>query len=109
MNLAQGVDLGKVEPYKVDETYPWNGVHSMAVDKCNGAKIAVTHRQSRTAYTLEVRAYNDGIAFRHVVPGEGTRVPDEATAFHLPEASVLWWHNLEESYEAICKRRPSDF
>jgi len=26
---------------------------------------------------------NGGIAFRHLVPGEGTRVPDEATAFHF--------------------------
>jgi alpha-glucosidase len=105
VNLADGVDLGRVDPYKVDETYPWNGVHSRAVDKCNGARIVVTHRRSRTAYTLEVRAYNDGIAFRHVVPGEGTRVPDEATAFRLPEASVLWWHNLEESYEALYQRK----
>ena len=39
VNLADGVDLGRVDPYKVDETYPWNGVHSLAVDKCNGARI----------------------------------------------------------------------
>ena len=104
-NLAEGVEIGKAEPYRVNETYPWNGVKSTAVDNCNGLKIAMTHRQSRTAYTLEVRAYNDGIAFRHVVPGEGTRVPDEATAFRLPGASVLWWHNLEESYEALYQRK----
>jgi alpha-glucosidase len=104
-NLGLGVEIGPAEPYKVHETYPWNGVKSAAVDNCNGLKIAMTHRQSRTAYTLEVRAYNDGIAFRHVVPGEGTRVPDEATAFRLPGASVLWWHNLEESYEALYQRK----
>jgi len=45
-------------------------VHSTAVDHSNGVKIGVTHRRSRTAYTIEVRAYNDGIAFRHIVPGE---------------------------------------
>ena len=105
VNLGDGVGIGKADSYKVDETYPWNGVKSTAVDRCNGVKIAMTHRQCRTAYTLEVRAYNDGIAFRHVVPGEGTRVPDEATAFRLPGESVLWWHNLEESYEAIYQRK----
>jgi hypothetical protein len=104
-NLGMGVEIGKAEPYRVNETYPWNGVKSTAVDNCNGLKIAMTHRQSRTAYTLEVRAYNDGVAFRHVVPGTGTRVPDEATAFRLPGASVLWWHNLEESYEALYQRK----
>ena len=109
VNLAQGVDLGKVEPYKVDETYPWNGVHSMAVDKCNGARIAVTHRQSRTAYTLEVRAYNDGIAFRHVVPGEGTRVPDEATAFRLPGKACCGGTTWKKATRRYTRGRPSDF
>ena len=99
VNLAEGVDLGKTDPYKVDETYAWNGVHSTAVDHCNGVKIAVTHRRSRTAYTLEVRAYNDGIAFRHVVPGEGTRVPDEATVFRVPAGSSVWYTDMESGYE----------
>ena len=99
VNLGDGVEIGKADSYKVNETYPWNGVKSTAVDNCNGVRVAMTHRQSRIAYTLEVRAYNDGIAFRHVVPGEGTRVPDEATAFHPPLASTVWWHDTEESYE----------
>src|SRR5512136_700791 len=83
VNLGETAEIGQIEPYKVNETYAWNGVKSTAVDNCNGAKIAVTHRPSRTAYTLEVRAYNDGIAFRHIVPGEGSRVPDEATEFRF--------------------------
>jgi alpha-glucosidase len=98
-NLAEGVEFGKAESYKVNQTYPWNGAHSTAVDNCNGVKVALIHRQSRTAYTLEIRSYNDGIAFRHVVPGEGLRTPDEATAFRLPEGSTLWYHDLEDHYE----------
>jgi alpha-glucosidase len=104
-NLAEGVEFGKTEPYKVNQTYPWNGAHSTAVDNCNGVKVALTHRQSRTAYTLEIRAYNDGIAFRHVVPGEGARVPDEATRFRLPEGSTLWYHDLEDHYEGTYARK----
>jgi alpha-glucosidase len=105
VNLAEGVEIGAVDSYKVDETYPWYGLKSTAVDNCNGVKVTVTHRQSRTAYTLEARAYNDGIAFRHVVPGEGTRVPDEATEFRLPKMSQIWWHNLDESYENFYQRK----
>jgi alpha-glucosidase len=104
-NLAEGVEFGKAEPYKVNQTYPWNGAHSTAADNCNGVKVALTHRQSRTAYTLEIRAYNDGIAFRHVVPGEGLRVPDEATAFRLPAGSTLWYHDLEDHYEGTYVRK----
>ncbi len=100
VNLAEGADIGKADAYKVNETYPWYGNHSTAVDNCNGVRIAMSHRQSRTAYTLEVRAYNDGIAFRHVVPGEGTRVPDEATMFRIPSGSRIWFHDLEDHYEA---------
>lgn len=105
VNLAEGVELGKLDRYQVNESYPWYGVHSTAVDHCNGVKIAVTHGASRTAYTLEIRAYNDGIAFRHVAPGEGTRVPDEATAFRLPSGSTLWIHDLEDHYEAQHARK----
>jgi alpha-glucosidase len=106
VNLANGVDLGKTDPYKVNETYPWNGVHSTAVDSCNGARIAITHRPSHTAYTLDIRAYNDGIAFRHVVPGEGARVPDEATVFQLPSGSTLWYTDMEAGYEGVYLERP---
>jgi len=105
VNLAEGVQIGKVDRYQVNETYPWHGAHSTAVDNCNGVKIAVTHIRSGTAYTLEIRAYNDGIAFRHVVPGEGTRVPDEATVFRLPAGSTLWEHDLEDHYEAVHTRK----
>ena len=104
-NLAEGVEFGRAESYKVNQTYPWNGAHSTAVDNCNGVKVALTHRQSRTAYTLEIRAYNDGIAFRHVVPGEGPRTPDEGTAFRLPAGSTLWYHDLEDHYEGTYVRK----
>jgi alpha-glucosidase len=106
VNLADGVDLGKADQYQVNETYPWNGNHSTAVDHCNGVKIAVTHRRSQTAYTLEVRAYNDGIAFRHVVPGQGTRVPDEATVFQLPAGSTVYFEDMESGYEGTYLTRP---
>ena len=104
-NLAQGVDLGNADRYTVNTRYAWNGPHSMASDNCNGVKVALTHRQSRQAYTLEMRAYNDGIAFRHIAPGQGTRVPDEATAFRLPDNTTLWYHDLENHYEGNPMRK----
>ncbi len=105
IRIADGVRIGKIDRYQVNETYPWYGNHSTAIDNCNGAKISLTHEGSRIAYTLEMRAYNDGIAFRHVVPGEGTRVPDEATSFRLPAGSILWEHDLEDHYEAVHSRK----
>jgi len=102
IDLAEGVEAGKVEQYQMKETYPWRGVHSQAVNHCEGAKISLKHTKSNTVYTLEVRAFNDGVAFRHIVPGDkGRRVPDEATAFVIPAGSTVWYHDLEGHYEGV--------
>lgn len=99
VNLADGVQMGPPELYRVHETYPWYGVHSTATDDCQGIRIPLTHLQSHTAYTLEARAYDDGIAFRQIVPGgDRARVPDEATAFHLARGSVVWYHDFHGHY-----------
>lgn len=100
-DLAAGARIGAAEDYKVDATYPWYGVHSTAVDRANGVRIALTHAATKTAYTLEVRAYDDGIAFRHVVPGAGTRTPDEATLFRVPARSVIAPQNYVSGYEGL--------
>ena len=99
VNLAEGAQIGQAESYKINQTYAWYGAHSTAADNCNGARVALTHGKSRTAYTLEMGAYNDGVAFRHVVPGEGSRVPDEATVCRIPAASVVVPQYYVNGYE----------
>jgi alpha-glucosidase len=99
--LTEGVELGEIRNYQLKETYPWRGVHSRAVNHWNGLTIALKHIATRTAYTFEMRAFNDGVAFRTIVPGEGARVPDEATRFVLPAGSTLWYHDLGSHYEGI--------
>jgi alpha-glucosidase len=112
VDLAEGVETGQAERYQVDESYPWRGVHSRAVNRCQGAKIPLKHTKSGTAYTLEVRAFNDGAAFRFIgVPASGSaddrpRVPDEATTFVIPAGSTVWYHNLRGHYEAVHEQRP---
>src|SRR5437588_1486320 len=109
--LVDGVELCrdstilKIERYRVFEKYPAREVHSMATDNCNGAKLSMRHNASKTDYVLDVRAYNDGIAFRFVVPGSGSRAPDEATAFTMPAGSTVWFHDFEGHYEGIHKKK----
>ena len=69
---------------------------------CNGIVVRVDARQP---YELELYACNDGVAFRHIVPGRGTRTPDEATAFRVPAASTVWYHDLEGHYEALHRKQ----
>lgn len=101
VNLGEGAQIGTAETYRVDETYPWYGPHSTAVNRCNGAKIALTHSKTGAPYTLDVRACDDGVAFRHIVPGSGARTPDEATVFRVPARSVIAPQNYVSGYEGL--------
>ncbi len=82
-DLSAGVVFGAAETFQINETYPWHGVKSTAVNQCNGARIPLEHDLSSTAYTLEVRVFNDGVAFRHVIPGAERRVARSGRVLHL--------------------------
>ena len=69
VDLGRGAAIGEVETYRVDERYPTRGVHSEAVNRCNGVRVAARHAESGLAYTIEARAFDDGVAFRIIVPG----------------------------------------
>jgi alpha-glucosidase len=102
VDLADGVEVGRTKTYEVDETYPWRGAHARAVNRCNGAAVAVRHVKSDTNYTLEVRAFDDAVAFRFLVPGgDKPRSPDEASTFVLPDGATAWYHDLEGHYEGV--------
>lgn len=100
--LSSGVLFNGLDRSEVNETYPWHGVHSTAVNRCNGAKVSLTHDLSQTRYVLEIRAFNDGVAYRHVIAGDSSamRVPDEYSTFILPTGSTVWYHDLDGHYEA---------
>jgi alpha-glucosidase len=106
-DLSSGVVLRKLERYDVNETYPWYGAHSTAINHCNGVLISLQHDLSFIDYVLEVRAFNDGIAFRHVIPGaqDTSRVPDEYTTFVIPAGSTVWYADMDGHYEAEYQRK----
>jgi len=106
-DLTSSVTLGAVETSSTDTTYPWRGVHARAVDQSRTARIAASGGPTGTSYAIELRADTAGAAFRFVVPGapDKSRVPGEATVFHLPRGSVVWYHDFEGHYEGQHVRR----
>ena len=100
-DLSSGVVFKALERYTVNEAYPWYGAHSTADDRCNGARVTFEHDLSFIDYVLEIRAYNDGVAFRHIVPGNDSarRVPDEYTRFIIPKGSKVWYGDMDGHYE----------
>ena len=99
-DLSSGVVFNNLERYSIDESYPWYGARATAVNRCNGVKLSLTHDLSFTSYTLEVRVFNDGVAYRHVIPGEEStlRAPDEYSAFVIPDGSTLWYGGLADGH-----------
>jgi alpha-glucosidase len=108
-NLGDGVSIGTVERGHHDERYRTRGVHQTASNRYNSATVALTHVASGTPYSLEVRAFDDAVAFRYVVPARpgvaAGRVPDEATVFNLPAGSTVWYHDMDGHYEGVYARR----
>jgi len=74
-------------------------------EQARGLTIKLEHQATDQPWTIDVRAYNTGIAWRYVVPGEGTRtVNGETSSFHLPNGTTLWYqtntNNYENSYQS---------
>jgi len=100
VDLGQGVELGETQSSTINEKYPWRGLKSEAVDHCNVMQIAVKHGETGKTWTLETRAYDDGFAYRYIIPGTGERtVSSEATAWVLPDNSEVWYQTNIGNYE----------
>jgi len=104
-DLGQGSMLGPVERYSFDERFPWRGVHATARNRGNGARVAITHAATGTSWTVELRVFDDAAAYRFVVPGNGSRVPDASASFRLPAGSTVWYHGARDHYEGVHSRK----
>jgi alpha-glucosidase len=95
VNLMNGAEVGEVKRYEPQAWYPWRGGHRRATNHCNVATIRLRHGASGTQHTLEIRAFNDGAAFRHFLPtSHRPRVPDEARRWCFPKAvpfGIMTW------------------
>ena len=104
-DLGQGARVAGTESYRVDEKYPWRGVHSQAVNRAAGARLQIRNPDGAATYTIDIRVADDSAAVRYLVPGEGRRVPDAGMGFTIPAGSVVWSHGLGDHYEAVYERR----
>ena len=85
--------------YEEDTVYPWMGIHDTIVNRYHGTKITLKHPVFKTFY-LDLRAFDDGVAYSFTVPGTGDRtVQGENTTFRLPEDGIVWYHDFYMHYE----------
>lgn len=90
--LGRGVTLGDPVHTSTDETYVTRGNHTRARNHFNAWKFPVHHSASGRDYYLEFRLYDDGVAYRYVVPGGPVQhVNGEASSWRLPKDSKVWY------------------
>lgn len=109
-NITSGIKPGKITRSSFNETYQWYGLHSVAINKYSSQVINLKERQNITDYSLEIRVFNDAVAFRFVIPGEENiiRYPDESSSFKLPAKSLVWYHDLYMHYEGVHAKKMID-
>ncbi|MGB7157724.1 MAG: glycoside hydrolase family 97 N-terminal domain-containing protein, partial [Tepidisphaeraceae bacterium] len=108
VDLAEGAAPTPArQNYAVNEEYPTRGAHALAVNYCNGIRQTMKHAGSGQEFTIDLRAYRNGAAFRFIVPGDAGKghVPDETTTFTLPAGTMAWSHNLRGHYEGVYEKR----
>ena len=101
-DLGQDVEIGKPDFSITEEKYPWKGVHAVAANHYREMIIPVRNESANFRYQLEIRVFDDGLAFRYIVPGEGVfTVGGEASSWNIPKGSTLWYQENIFYYEGL--------
>lgn len=103
--IVDGKDLGRgvtfteePELTDIDEEYPILGHHAVARDHAVEAWVPL--EASGVRYALVVRAYDDGVALRYVLPDGAGHIGGERTEWCLPQdMRKVGWADYEPGYE----------
>lgn len=108
-DLGEAAVPGKPKTRTIRERYPWRGGKRWAINHCRVAELPIVSGASRTPWTLELRVFNDGFAWRYRVPGQGSRrVKGENSTWTLPAGSKVWFQTDTTNYEGPYSSRPAE-
>lgn len=78
------------------------GIHDLARDHAREYIWEVTHRPTGYVYTLETQLYDDGFAYRFILPGQGVRhIGGEAAEWRLPADSRVWFAERNSAWKLL--------
>lgn len=92
------INLGNAQPIKGDGTrYPLLGVKNSGVDSYNGAIIPLVRNDGANLVSIEIRAYDTGIAVRYVLDKSlaGKQVNGEDTTFSFDSSSTIAYQEVK--------------
>ena len=93
------LQVAGVERKTVDEVYrPVAGKAASVADRYSQVELQLAGKTSSVKLNLIARAYDDGVAFRYVLPqqagnGKDIEITSEATGFHFPADYQCWGFN----------------
>lgn len=86
--------IGDISTETIDQTWkPVYGERAVVKDHYNSCLINLfSENNKRQRLQIEIRAYNEGIAFRYKFPGgEYLHITNEYTQYTLPEGTKAWY------------------
>ncbi|MFM2198289.1 MAG: hypothetical protein RLZZ505_1721 [Verrucomicrobiota bacterium] len=83
-------DLEQGEITEHTETYHLNGDQSVLTG--HDKRVTITAVRDGEPLVMELRAFNQGIGFRYIIPGHSPRkISGEATSWKLPNQAKVWY------------------
>lgn len=85
---------------RLNEDYPTRGIHS--VGRNHGVEYHYDVTNASHKFQLQVRVYDDGVAFRYVFNGsEPVRVNAELTTFRAPRKTPVWFFERKSEWKLM--------
>ncbi|HEY4415208.1 MAG TPA: glycoside hydrolase family 97 N-terminal domain-containing protein [Verrucomicrobiae bacterium] len=102
-NLGTNVTLISSIAYATNETFvSRHGIHALGENYYQGLRIPVNAPSAGMNYFLNVRVYNNGVAFRYEFgSGKSENITAESSSFVIPAGSMVWSQNNTSVYEAV--------
>jgi alpha-glucosidase len=100
-NLGTGVNIAGFLNYATNETFvSRSGIHHVATNWYQGQIISLTHMASATSYYLDMRVFNNGVAFCYELTNYAAKsITAEASGFVIPAGSMVWYQTATSTYE----------
>lgn len=102
-NIGNQASLtGEITKRTIHEEYHLYGNHSRAINNCR--EILLPLKAQGINYQLLVRAYDDGVAIRYILPSVKSRkINSDNTSFYLPDSVQCYWADYADSNEELYK------
>ncbi|WP_176801440.1 glycoside hydrolase family 97 protein [Kriegella aquimaris] len=97
--LGKNAEVALLEQKEIKIKYPLNGTKSEASYSGNLYTYNVSETDG-TQWNLEFQLSDEGVAYRYVVPGQGTQnVKGEESTFKLPSQTKVWYFERDSDWK----------